>query len=150
MHQRSHHRKMERGHTTMEIRAHTISAGKAEGEAVVYKGPFSFLGDLDPATGKVPVPRHQLEGQSLVRKVFVFTTGKGSSGGDSIAWMAKQKGNVPAAIICLESEPVLSGAVIASEIPAVDRPEKNVFELIKTGDYVKVDATAGIIEVVGK
>ena len=134
----------------MEIRAHTVSAGKAEGEAVVYNGPFSFMGDLDPATGKVPAPRHELEGKSLVNKVFVFTTGKGSSAGDTTAWAAKQKGNVPAAMICLESEPVLAGAVIATEIPTVDRPEKNVFELIKTGDYVKVDATAGIIEVVGK
>jgi len=134
----------------MEIRAHTVSAGKAEGEAVVYNGPFSFLGDLDPATGKVPVPRHELEGKSLVNKVFVFTTGKGSSAGDSAAWTAKQKGNIPAAMICLESEPILSGAVIITGIPTVDRPEKNVFELIKTGDYVKVDATAGIIEVVGK
>ena len=134
----------------MEIRAHTVSAGKAEGEAVVYNGPFSFLGDLDPATGKIPVPRHQLEGQSLVNKVFVFTTGKGSSAGDSAAWAAKQEGNVPAAMICLETEPILSGAVIITGIPTVDRPEKNVFELIKTGDYVKVDATAGIIEVVGK
>jgi len=134
----------------MEIRAHTVSAGKAEGEAVVYNGPFSFLGDLDPATGKVPVPRHQLEGTSLVNKVFVFTTGKGSSAGDSAAWAAKQNNNVPAAMICLESEPILSGAVIITKIPTVDRPEKNVLELIKTGDYVKVDATAGIIEVVGK
>ncbi len=134
----------------MEIKAHMISAGKAEGEAVVYNGPFSFLGDLDPATGKVPMPRHQLEGTSLVGKVFVFTTGKGSSAGDSAAWAAKQNNNVPAAMICLESEPILSGAVIITKIPTVDRPEKNVFELIKTGDYVKVDATAGIIEVVGK
>ena len=134
----------------MEIKAHTVSAGKAEGEAVVYNGPFSFMGDLDPNTGKVPAPRHELEGQSLVNKVFVFTTGKGSSGGDSIAWMAKQKGNVPSAIICMESEPVLSGAVIAAEIPAVDHPEKNVLKLIKTGDYIKVDATRGVIEVVGK
>ena len=108
----------------MEIRAHTVSPGKAEGEAVVYNGPFSFLGDLDPATGKVPVPRHQLEGESLAKKVFVFTTGKGSSGGDGAAWKAKQNGNAPAAMICLESEPVLSGAVILTEIPAVDRPDK--------------------------
>ena len=134
----------------MEIRAHTVSDGKAEGEAVVYNGPFSFMGDLDPATGTVPAPRHQLEGQSLVNKVFVFTTGKGSSAGDSAAWAAKRQGNVPAAMICLESEPILSGAAIIIGIPTVDRPEKNVFELIKTGDYVKVDATAGIIEVVGK
>jgi predicted aconitase with swiveling domain len=150
MRQRCHHRKMGRRDTKMEIKAHMVSAGKAEGEAVVYNGPFSFMGDLDPATGKIPVPRHQLEGKSLVNKVFVFTTGKGSSGGDFAAWAAKKNGNTPAAIICLESEPVLSGAVIATEIPTVDRPEKKVFGLIKTGDYVKVDATAGIIEVVGK
>jgi len=134
----------------MEIKAHMVCAGKAEGEAVVYNGPFSFLGDLNPATGKVPVPRHELEGISLVDKVFVFTTGKGSSGGDFAAWAAKENNNAPAAIICLESEPVLTGAVLVTQIPAVDHPEKNVLELIKTGDYVKVDATAGIIEVVGK
>jgi predicted aconitase with swiveling domain len=134
----------------MEIRAHPVSAGEAEGQAVVYNGPFSFLGDLDPTTGAVPVPRHELEGTSLANKVFVFTTGKGSSGGDFAAWAAKENGNAPAAIICLESEPVLSGAVIATEIPTVDRPEKNVFDLIKTGDYLRVDATEGIIEVVEK
>jgi predicted aconitase with swiveling domain len=137
---------MERRITKMKIRAHTISGGKAEGEAVVYNGPFSFLGDLDPATGKVPVPRHPLEGKSLANKVFVFTTGKGSSGGDFAAW-AKKNGNAPAAMICLESEPVLSGSVIVTGIPAVDRPEGNIFELIKSGDYVKVDATEGIIEI---
>ena len=78
-----------------------------------------------------------------------LTTGKGSSGGDFAAWAAKENGNAPTAI-CLEGEPVLSGAVIATEIPTVDRPEKNVFDLIKIRDYVGVDATAGIIEVVGK
>jgi predicted aconitase with swiveling domain len=141
---------MERKDTPMEIKAHTVCAGKAEGEAVVYNGPFSFLGDLDPTTGKIPVPQHELEGTSLVGKVFVFTTGKGSSGGDFAAWAAKENSKAPAAMICLESEPVLTGAVLVTRIPTVDYPEKNVLELIKTGDYVKVDATAGIIEIVEK
>ena len=130
----------------MEIRAHMVSAGKAEGKAVVYNGPFAFLGDLSPVTGKICMPRHQLEGTSLANKVFVFTTGKGSSGCDFAAWATKKNGMAPAAIICMESEPVLSGAVIATKIPTVDRPEENVLDLIKTGDRVKVDATAGIIE----
>lgn len=134
----------------MEIRAHMVSAGKAEGLALVYKGAFSFMGDLDPNTGRIPVPRHLLEGETLADKVFVFTMGKGSSGGDCIAWMAKENGNTPSAIICLESEPVLSGAAIATGIPMVDRPDKDVFEIIHTGDYVKVDATAGIIEIPDK
>ena len=134
----------------MEIRAHTVCAGKAEGEAVVYHGAFSFLGDLNPATGNIEVPRHELEGTSLVDKVFVFTTGKGSSGGDFAAWAAKENNHAPAAMICMESEPVLTGAVLVTQIPTVDCPEKNVLELIKTGDYLKVDATEGIIEIVEK
>lgn len=129
----------------MEIKAHLVSAGRAEGEAVVYEGPFAFLGDLDPATGKICMPRHRLEGASLAGKIFVFTTGKGSSGCDFAAWAAKKNKNAPAGMICLESEPVLSGAAIATEIPTVDRPEADIFGLIKSGDHVIVDATRGKI-----
>lgn len=50
----------------------------------------------------------------------------------------------------MESEAVLSGAVIAAEIPPGDHPEKNVLKLIKTGDYIKGDAIRGVIEVGGK
>ena len=131
----------------MEMKAHIISAGISKGIAVVYQGPFSFLGDLDPMTGKILVPRHPLEGQSLAGKVLVCTTGKGSSAGDSAAWLAKEKGNVPAAIICVECEPVLAAAVILTGIPAVDRPEKDVFEYIHSGDEVAVDAVSGIISI---
>lgn len=133
----------------MVIKAHTVSPGKAEGEAVVYDGSFSFR-NLNTNTGTISAPGHPLEGKSLVNKVFVFRTGKGLTGDDGLAWMAKQRGNAPAAIICLESEPVLSGAVIASGIPTLDRPEGNIFALIETGDYVKVNATEGVIELVEK
>jgi len=141
---------MEREDAEMVIKAHRVSVGKAEGEAVVYEGPFSFLGDLDPATGKICLPCHDLKGVSVAGKVFVFTTGKGSGGSDVVVWAAKKNGNAPAAIICLESEPVLSGAVIAAQIPTVDRPEKNVFDLIMTGDHVRVDAIEGTIEIIRK
>jgi len=136
---------VERRSANVEIRAHKVAAGKAEGEAIVYSGPFSFMGDMDPLTGKICAPRHPLEDVDITGKVFVFTTGKGSSAGDCAAWNARENGNVPAAIICRESEPVLSGAVIIAEIPTVDSPEKDVFDIIKTGDKVKVDADRGIV-----
>ena len=136
---------MERESIGMEITAHTICPGKAEGEAVLYEGLFSFLGDLDPNSGTVPAPHPKLEGVSLANKIFIFISGRGSTGGATSAWIAKRNGYTPAAIICLESEPVLSCAVIAAGIPTLDRPSKNPFELIKTGDFVKVDATEGII-----
>jgi hypothetical protein len=40
--------------------------------------------------------------------------------------------------------------VIAIGIQTGDRPEKDVFELIYAGDWVKADSTKGIIEVKGK
>ena len=131
----------------MVIKAYKISSGSGEGESIVYEGPFSFLGDMDPKTGKICAPGHPLEGISIANKIFVFTTGKGSGGGDVALWTAKQNGNSPAAIICVESEPVLSSGVIAAEIPTVDHPEKNVFDLIKMGGHVKVNAVEGIIEI---
>jgi hypothetical protein len=141
---------MERKDAQMVIKAHRVSAGKAEGEAVVYRGPFAFLGDLDPSNGKICLPRHRLEGTNVAGKIFVFTTGKGSSACDTAAWAAKKNGNAPSGIICLESEPVLSGAVIAAQIPTVDRPEGDVFTLIETGDFVSIDATEGVIEITKK
>lgn len=114
---------------------------------MVYKGNFSFLGDLDPDTGKVPAPHQELEGVSLANKVLVFNSGKGSTSGATAAWIAKRNGKAPAAMIYLESEPVLACAVITAEIPTVDHPDKNPFALIESGDYVKIDASAGVIEI---
>ena len=76
--------------------------------------------------------------------------GKGSSGGPRVAWVAKRNKMAPAAIICLESEPVLSCSVIASEIPTVDKPDKDIFALIHSGDYVKIDANKGLISVISR
>ena len=49
----------------MKLKGHTVSPGKAEGEAVVLRVPFSFLGELDPATGKIASPLNEQFGQDL-------------------------------------------------------------------------------------
>jgi predicted aconitase with swiveling domain len=135
------------GAMIMKLRGHTINKGKAEGEAIVYRRPFSFVGDLDPASGIILTPGHKLEGQSLAKKVFVFTTGRGSSVGPYYAYRSKIAGNAPAALICVEAEPVIGLSAITADIPMVDRLDKNPLDVIETGDYVKVDAARGIIEV---
>ena len=134
----------------MKLKGHTINKGYGEGEAVVYNGTFSWVGDLDLKTGVVPVPGHALEGQKLVGKVFVCVTGHGGTGGPYFSYKAKRAGFTPAAMICVEAEPVIALAAMAADIPMVDRLEKSPIEAIKTGDYVKVDATNGIVEVTSK
>ncbi|MFQ5827511.1 MAG: aconitase X swivel domain-containing protein [Dehalococcoidia bacterium] len=131
----------------MKLQGHTINPGKAEGEAIVFNGLFSFLGDLDMATGRIPVKGHELEGQSLVGKIFVFVSGKGSTAGPIIAYGAKKRGNIPAGMICVEAEPAIALGAIMADIPMVDRLDRNPLEVIKAGDYVKMDAAEGIVEV---
>jgi predicted aconitase with swiveling domain len=131
----------------MILKGHTVSPGKAEGEAVVLRVPFSFLGELDPTTGKIASPLNEQFGQDLRGKVLVTPTGKGSSMGPVISWYAMKEGNNPAAVICLQAEAILASAAITAGIPMVDKLDQNPLEVIKTGDYVKVDATAGIVEI---
>lgn len=130
------------------LKGHTINAGEAEGEAIVYNGMFSFVGDLSLRTGKIPGKGHELEGKTLDGKVLVFTTGRGSTAGPYVAYGAKKLGYAPAAMICVEAEPVIAVGAITAEIPMMDRLDQNPLEAIRTGDYVKVNATKGTVTVV--
>lgn len=134
----------------MILKGHKVKAGQAEGEAIVSRMPFSFLGDLDVASGKVIPKGHDLEGQSLANKIFVFPTGKGSTGGAHIGYIAKRLGNVPKGMICEEAEPVIALVAIMNDIPMVDRLDKNPLDVIESGDYIKLDATVGTVEVTKK
>lgn len=66
-----------------------------------------------------------------------------------MAYEAMKHGVTPAAIIVREIEPVLAASVLIADIPTVEVTE-DVLRLIKTGDFIKVDAQKGYVEVVGK
>jgi predicted aconitase with swiveling domain len=134
----------------MVLKGNCVNGGKAEGEAIVIKTPFSFLGELNADTGKIASPFHEQFGQSIKNKVLVIPTGKGSSMGPIIGWYAMKANNHPSAIVCVEAESIIASVAITSNIPMVDKLDKNPLDVIKSGDYVKVDATAGIVEIVGK
>lgn len=134
----------------MILKGRKVNDGRVEGEAIVYNGMFSFLGDIDPRTGKVPVKGHPLEGQSLSDKIFVFTTGKGSTAGPFVAYEAKKRGVAPRGMICQEAEPVIALGAIMANIPMVDKLDKDPLKAIQTGDHVKLNADEGIVEVVKK
>jgi len=134
----------------MKLKGRKVNPGMAEGEAIVTQIPFSFLGELDPATGKIPSPSHDLFNKSIAGRIFVCPGGKGSSAGPGVAYLAKQSGNMPKAIIVKEIEPVIAAAIIFADIPAVDQLDQDPLQAIETGDYVKVDADRGIVEVIKK
>jgi len=132
----------------MQLKGHKVNEGKAEGEAIVFDGAFSFLGDYDPITGNCLIRTLELNGKSMVGKVLVCNTGKGSSRGPLNTYRAAKANTCPKAIVCMEAEPVLAAAAIVANMPMVDRLDRNPVEVIKTGDWVKVDADKGTVEVI--
>lgn len=134
----------------MILRGKVINQGNAEGEAIVSQLPFSFLGDLEVSTGKIMPKGHDCEGQSIKGKIFIFPTGKGSTAGPNVAFIAKQLGNLPAGMILYEAEPVIAMVGIMNDIPMVHRLNENPIQVIQTGDYIILDAYKGEVKVIKK
>lgn len=131
----------------LHLKGRTVNSGTGKGRAVVSKFPFSFLGDFDPSTGKISSPDNEHFGQSLKGKIFVCPTGKGSSGGPGVAYLAKRADNMPVAMILGKIEPVIASAILTADIPAVDQLDQDPLKVINTGDFVEVDADTGIVKV---
>lgn len=136
-----------------ELHGRIISKGVVEGEALVCRGPLSFMASaIANETGIIRIHGHELEGQCVKDKVVVYDTDQFSTGA-SLSFFTKVivYHTGPAAVICREMHNITGGAAIYCEVPAMDAiQEGNPCELIHTGDWVKVDAIRGVIEVTGK
>jgi len=128
----------------MEIKCHKVASGCASGPALATKETISFLGNVNPQTGMVVDPAHELYGQSIAGKVLIFPGGKGSTVGSYVIYQLKKRGLAPAAMINLCSEPIVAVGAIISGIPLVDRAPEAILQL-KRGILVKVDADQNLI-----
>jgi len=129
------------------LRGRGVVGGKAEGEALVTRERVSCWGALDAETGTIIERRHELRGKSIKGKIFVFPSGKGSSGWGAIFYENYMKGNAPLAIINQRLDTVVANGVIASKVPTIIELDKDPVRVIETGDWVRVDADQGIVEV---
>jgi len=129
----------------MRIKGRGIAKGIAEGEVLVSKEAISFLGGVDPKTGKVVEKGHPLEGKSIAGKVLVFPRGKGSTVGTYVIFQLKKNGKAPIAIVNVESEIIVAVGAILAEIPMIDKLEGDGYKMLKNGMKVKVDGNEGIV-----
>jgi len=123
----------------MKLKGRVINGGSVKAEAFVLSVPFSFIGDFDPATGKLTIEGHPLYGKSLANKVLVCPTGKGGTIAPFIAYQALKKGNAPAAILCEKADPLLCESAIAINIPILDSFDESPVEMIKTGQLITIN-----------
>ena len=129
------------------LRGRKVVGGKAEGEALVTRDTISGWGGIDPGRGVITERRHELRGQSFKDKVLVFPGAKGSSGGSGMFHRARLAGTAPKALIFNEMTTKAALIAVVTRAPAMTGLNKDPLKAIKTGDWVKIDADAGIIEV---
>ena len=129
------------------VRGRKISGGKTEGLALVSHEPISFFGGINPDTGVVTEKGHELEGTTVKDRVLVFSHGKGSTVGSYTLYGLKKNGAAPRVIINVECDPIVAVGAIISDIPAVDKLERNPLTFMKDGVRVQVDADTGTVKV---
>ena len=131
----------------IKVKAKPVTSGVAEGEAVVSRMAISFTGGMDPDTGVIREPGHDLEGQNIAGKILVFPTGKGSTTGSWQFYAAYKRGNAPKGIINANAEGVVAVSAIITGIPMVHQLDKDPLEQIETGDFVRINADQGFVEI---
>jgi len=129
------------------LKGHKVAKGKAAGEAIVSHAPMSFMSAVDSETGIVIEKNHPLEGISIAGKILVFPMEKGSTGGSGGLFELASHKKHPVGIINLRADPIITVGAIISDIPMVDRLDANPLEVIKTGDFVEIDADQGTVKV---
>jgi len=127
----------------MVIKCRTISKGKVTGELIVSTEPLSFLGGVNPNTGEVIDPNHELKGKFINDKILFIPGGKGSTVGSYVIFQMKKNNVAPSAIICLNAEPIIATGAIMSDIPMVDSPKDT--DSLVNGVKVRIDSSKGEI-----
>ncbi len=117
-----------------------------EGQALVSEEGFSPRYDLDRWSGVVTKPGHKLEGTSIKDRICFFPTAKG---GIAAGWAfqdIRAKGIAPKAFIFGVTNPVMVQGAVLADIPITEGWDVDPREVIRNGDWVRVDPTRRVVE----
>src|SRR5882762_1513279 len=129
---------------------HTGVGPAVTGTALVAADNFSARYDLDRNRGIFSRPSHKLAGESYVDRILVLD---GAKGGVATAWMLhdmRAQGIVPRALIFNRVNPILAQGAAFGGVALVDRFAGDVTALFRTGDMLRVDPTAGLVEILDR
>ncbi|MDD1774163.1 MAG: DUF126 domain-containing protein, partial [Methanobacterium sp.] len=126
------------------IKCRRISKGRAQGPVLITRDSLSFLGGVNPESGIITDPNHELYGQEITGKILVIPSGKGSTVGSYIIYQMFKYKTAPLGLIALEAEPIIATGAIMAGIPMVDQPQEPLYDLLKNGDMVDLDADNGL------
>jgi uncharacterized protein len=129
------------------LHGRTVVPGYVEGEALVSPEPIPGWGGIDPATGRIIESRHGLNGTCFTRKILVFPSAKGSSGWAGFFQSTRLLGTAPLAMLITRISTKSALGAVVTRVPALTDFDADPCLLIHTGDWVRVDATHGLVEI---
>jgi predicted aconitase with swiveling domain len=129
------------------LRGRKVVGGVAEGEALVTRQTISGWGGINERDGTIIERRHELRGTSFKDKVLVFPGAKGSSRWSAYFHMTRLNGAAPKAMLFNKMTTKVALGAVVTHAPAMTDFDRDPIEVIETGDWVKVDADRGIVEV---
>jgi uncharacterized protein len=132
---------------TIVLHGRRVVGGRAEGEALVTRQTISGWGGINERDGTVIERRHELRGQSFSGRVLVFPGAKGSSGWSAYFHMARLNGVAPAAMIFNRMSTKVALGAVVTRAPAMTELDQDPLSVIETGDWVRVDADRGVVEI---
>ena len=132
------------------LRCHPGIGPEVRGLALVAKDNFSARYDLDRRTGVFSRPSHALAGQGYNGRILVLDQAKG---GVATAWMLHEMAArriVPLALVFNRVNPILAQGAAFGGVTLVDRFDGDVTDLIRTGDELRIDPGAGLVEILNR
>ena len=129
-----------------------LSGGRGAGDpvrgpALVSRQGFGVRYDLDPESGVITNPDHDLHGEKLQGRILVFTRPKG---GVAASWSLadlQQRGLAPLGIVFASASPIFVQGALSAGLPIIDRLDGDPCELLQSGDEIALFPREGRIEV---
>lgn len=131
----------------IRIRGRKVVGGMSEGEALVTNQTISGWGGVNPMKGEVIESHHELRGVSFANKILVFPGAKGSSGWSGIFHMTRLTGCAPLGMLYNTTTTKAALGAVVLRVPTMTDFDANPLDLIDTGDWVRIDADAGEVQI---
>jgi len=135
---------------TIVLHGRKVVGGVTEGEALVTHDTISGWGGINSMTGTVIETRHELRGVSFKDKILVFPGAKGSSGWSAAFHTTRLTKTAPKAMLFTVMTTKIALGAVVMRIPTLTDFDRDPLELIENGDWVKVDADKGLVEITKK
>lgn len=130
----------------MKIYGRVISHGNTTGYLLISKNPISFFGMVNPKTGMIIDPNHDLYKQYIKDKILLFPNGCGSTVGSYTLYQLKKNNVAPRGIINIVCETIIAVGAIIADIPLIDKLSLNPYKVLKNGDKITINTNKKRIE----